>query len=267
MARDTANLPSSGALSPLPAVSLELRTGSARPSTHDVHEVSFLVGTVPGCDLRLPGANLPSVLCLLSRHAAGVSLRRLAAVLPITINGRAVTTATLADGDSIRIGAAELRVRVSASLTIPQRQQGNDLGHEDVVHPPASGSNATGMEEFARSLDARQKQLDEQARALERERSDWDRRRDEIEQEAHRQATASEEVRVKERELAALRLDLERREQVLRQERENSQGSAEARHQDELAAVQRELAELRRQLLADFQQRRDRLAGHRAALR
>src|SRR5262249_13363761 len=55
MARDTANLPSSGALSPLPAVSLELRTGSALPTTHEVHDVGFLVGTVPGCDLRLPG--------------------------------------------------------------------------------------------------------------------------------------------------------------------------------------------------------------------
>jgi chromosome segregation ATPase len=267
MARDTANLPASGALSPLPAVSLELRTGSALPTTHEVHDVGFLVGTVPGCDLRLPGANLPSVLCLLSRHAAGATLRKLATVLPITINGRAVATSALADGDSIKIGGAELRVRVSASVASPQRQHENDLGPERLAHPPESESNLPGIEELARSLDVRQKHLDEQARALEQERSEWDRRRSEIEQEAHRQTTAFEELRRKEREVAALRLDLERREQALRQERENSQGSAAARHQDELAAVQRELAELRRQLLADFQQRRDRLAGHRAALR
>jgi chromosome segregation ATPase len=268
MARDPAHVPSPGAPPPLPAVSLELRIGSALPTTHDVHEVSFLVGTVPGCDLRLPGANLPSVLCLLSRHSTGVTLRKLATVLPITINDRAVMAAALVDGDRIKLGAAELRVRVATSFTSPQRQQGTDsVGLEDTTHPTEPGVGAIGKEERGRSLDARQKQLDEQARALERERSEWDRRRKEIEQESHRQTSAFDELRRKERELAALRLDLERREQALRQERENGQGSATKRQQEELAAVQRELAELRRQLLADDQQRRDRLAGHRAALR
>src|SRR3954454_18450282 len=52
----------------LPSLRLELRHGSAPPIPHDVASVSFLVGTVPGCDLRLPGAALPAVCCLLTRR-------------------------------------------------------------------------------------------------------------------------------------------------------------------------------------------------------
>ena len=45
-----------------PAVRLELRQGAARPVTYDVTGDEFVVGTVPGCDLRLAGTNLPPKL-------------------------------------------------------------------------------------------------------------------------------------------------------------------------------------------------------------
>ena len=96
----TAALPGLG---PLPAVSLELHHGSAPPTQYDLHDVSFLIGTVPGCDLRLPGANLPSVVCLLSRHAGGITLRKLAPVHPVLVNGRAVTATALNDGDRVGV--------------------------------------------------------------------------------------------------------------------------------------------------------------------
>src|SRR5262249_2563336 len=87
--------------SSLPAVRLEVRAGSGRPTRYEVGEGGFLIGSVPGCDLRLPGANLPPVLCLIARHAAGASLRKLAPVHPLTVNGRAVTSAPLTTGDTI----------------------------------------------------------------------------------------------------------------------------------------------------------------------
>src|SRR5262245_40860126 len=40
-----------------PLVRLELRHGAARPTWHDVAGEEFLVGSVPGCDLRIPGTN------------------------------------------------------------------------------------------------------------------------------------------------------------------------------------------------------------------
>ncbi|HMF13436.1 MAG TPA: hypothetical protein VKE94_14055, partial [Gemmataceae bacterium] len=199
MTVETANVPSPGAPGPLPAVCLELRTGSATHATHDVHDVSFLVGTVPGCDLRLPGGNLPSVLCLISRHASGVTLRKLATVLPITINGRAVTSTPLTDGDSIKIGAAELRVRITAnsvgwaessrptSSAGPHRQQRvGSVDLEDSTHPT--------QVEPAHVLKAREQQLEEEARALDTERAEWEHRRAAMERDFQKQAADSEQL-------------------------------------------------------------------------
>src|SRR5690242_5864032 len=112
MAKGTANVLSPGAPGSLPAVSLELHHGSAPPTRYELTDVSFLIGTVPGCDLRLPGANLPSVICLLARHGGGITLRKLAPIHPVLVNGRAVTTTALHDGDRVGIGSLELRVSV-----------------------------------------------------------------------------------------------------------------------------------------------------------
>src|SRR5450755_3435032 len=61
----------------LPAVQLDVRHGGARSAAYALAEVDFLIGAVPGCDLRVPG-EAASLLCLLARHPAGVTLRKLA---------------------------------------------------------------------------------------------------------------------------------------------------------------------------------------------
>ena len=94
-------------------VRLEVRVGGGRPAVYEVGDGGFLVGTVPGCDLRLPGANLPPVLCLVARQPGGASLRKLAPVQPITVNGRPVSSTYLADGDRVGVGAAELVVAIA----------------------------------------------------------------------------------------------------------------------------------------------------------
>ena len=47
----------------LPVCASRCAPGSGRPTVYEVGDGGFLVGSVPGCDLRLPGANLPPVLC------------------------------------------------------------------------------------------------------------------------------------------------------------------------------------------------------------
>src|SRR5262249_26130732 len=96
-----------------PAVRLELRHGSAPPISHDVITFSFLIGTVPGCDLRLPGAALPAVCCLLTRRSDGVELRKLAPIGALLVNGQPAASQRLHDGDRITVGAVELLVQVS----------------------------------------------------------------------------------------------------------------------------------------------------------
>src|SRR5262249_38289413 len=48
----------------LPEVRIELHRGGHPPVLFQVPEAGFLIGSVPGCDLRLPGTNLPPVICL-----------------------------------------------------------------------------------------------------------------------------------------------------------------------------------------------------------
>src|SRR5688572_13310737 len=90
------------------ACRLEVRIGTARPTLYEVGDGGFLIGAVPGCDLRLGGTNLPPVMCLVARHPAGVSVRRLAPVQPIAINGKNVPGAYLRDGDQITLGNVEI---------------------------------------------------------------------------------------------------------------------------------------------------------------
>lgn len=94
-------------------VRLEVRHGSSRPVTYDVTGEEFLVGSVPGCDLRLPGSNIPPNVCLIRRSAGEVWLRRLAPSLPILINGKAIPAAgqvVLKHNDIVSIGAVDVTV-------------------------------------------------------------------------------------------------------------------------------------------------------------
>jgi chromosome segregation ATPase len=170
----------------LPALRLELRHGSAAPIPHDVTSISFLVGTVPGCDLRLPGASLPAVCCLLTRRPDGVELRKLAPIGTLLVNGRPAANQALADGDRITLGAVELLVRMTPAVRI--REPAVSLRPIE----PAD-------------VDERSRQLREQTEELEADRVLWYQRREQIEQECRRQ---QEEVSAARRELAEVRQQL-----------------------------------------------------------
>jgi hypothetical protein len=184
--------------SPAPAVRLEIRVGNGRPTLYEVGDGGFLVGSVPGCDLRLPGVNLPPVVCIVSRHAGGASLRKLAPVLPLLVNGRAVNAAYLNDGDQITLGSAEFLVAIEA--------------------PPPSESPS--FEKPSLESGERLRLIEQREKELEGSRAEWHRRRAEFEGEFRRRTAQLEEVagrlRQQESDLNAARAELERREQLFR---------------------------------------------------
>src|SRR6188474_1507526 len=96
----------------LPDVHLDVRQGGTRSATYALGDVDFLIGGVPGCDLRI-GTDAPGVTCLLARHPAGVTLRKLAPTQSICVNGQNVAHAELADGDRIKIGTLEFTVHLT----------------------------------------------------------------------------------------------------------------------------------------------------------
>jgi hypothetical protein len=100
-------------------VRLEVRLPGSRPSFHEVTAAEFLIGSVAGCDLVIPGAELPPVLGVICRTDDGIRLRRLAPNLKLTVNGKTTQHAPLTDGDMIGIGSAEIRVHVPALAAKP----------------------------------------------------------------------------------------------------------------------------------------------------
>jgi chromosome segregation ATPase len=245
---------------PLPRVRLELRHAAARPTSHEVADTGFVIGSVPGCDLRLPGNGLPPVICLITRQPGTVLLRKLAPVQNVLVNGRPLSGAPLADGDRLLVGAVELRVTIEL--------------------PPVADTPPADLAETWQQLAARQRQLEEQSQELEADRVLWYRRRDEIEQECRRQQDSASLVLVKmqqvQQDLAVARQELDQREQAVRQrgaelgqlQEELKDRAAELiRQEEELSATREELDTVRRALADRLRQRRDRLARLQDAVR
>src|SRR5262249_4363416 len=141
-------------------------------------------------------------LCLIARHANGASLRKLAPVQPILVNGRTVTSTYLANGDRVTLGSIDLTVEVA----------------------PGAAPPGVVDEERLAELAAGEQQVRDQMEQLETDRVIWYRRREEIEAECRRQTENLQEIslrlRQQDRDVAAARSDLEAREQALRDAQE-----------------------------------------------
>jgi hypothetical protein len=249
MAQASSSVGAPAAESALATVRLDVRSGAGRANVYEVGDGGFLIGSVPGCDLRLPGSNLPPIVCLIARGAVSASLRRLAPVLPILVNGKASSSAYLQDGDRVGIGSIEIGVTV-----LP-------------------GESATSP------IEEREQHLKEQLDQLETDRVLWYRRREEIEAECRRRAEGLQEVvqhlQRQEQELATARTDLEERENALRAEREGltqhrqeveTIGEESRKHNEDAAALRREVAEIKQQLYQRYHERRERLVKQQQAI-
>jgi uncharacterized phage infection (PIP) family protein YhgE len=174
--------PSSQQRPAAPPVRVEVRHGAAPPVGLDVTGEEFIVGSVPGCDLRIPGANLPPQVCAIRRGPDGVRLKKIAQALPILLNGSPLSPAgqaILRHGDVISIGAVDLHVSVAFSVPEPV-----PVSYPAPVEAKAEAN--TRAEDWARKhreLETRARTLEEQARELEADRVLWYERRQEMERE------------------------------------------------------------------------------------
>ncbi len=227
---------STDALALLPDVTLEVRQGTGRSASYPLDSIDFLIGTVPGCDLRLAGSDAPAVLCLLARHAQGVAIRKLAPTQTILVNGRSVSSMELAHGDRVTLGSVEITLQV----------------HTTAVVSATHAKSASQLEETQRALQekinafrAQVVQFQHEKELLQDERSRLQ-QQDEL---AARDRTATLEA-----DRQQLLGDLLRRDQAMQQQARELQ-----REIQEAARLRQELAEQRRQLFDSHQERRDRL--------
>ncbi|MFO0879086.1 MAG: hypothetical protein U0840_17215 [Gemmataceae bacterium] len=220
---------------PVSTVRLEVRVGAARPAIYEVGDGGFLVGGTAGCDLRLPGAATPPVICLIARHASGASLRRLAPMLPLQINGRAAASTYLSDGDVIQVGPPEMQVRLTIHVL---------------------GQTGDPLAERLRELSTREQQLDKQRQELEAVRVIWERRRAEIEEECRQQVARLEEMAQHQMQVHP----------DVAEELAQRQAEVEA-SRAEVETTRQELARIRQELSDRYQDRRDRILAQHQALR
>ncbi len=250
----------------LPAVRLLLKHGSAPAIAHEVASISFLVGTVPGCDLRLPGAALPAVSCLITRRPDGVELRKLAPIGALLVNGHPAGSQRLNDGDRITLGTVELLVQVTEAPIPPTPIREPVVRLAPIVVDTA---NRAELDDTRQQLyDRYRRRRDRLAglhQAIRRAARNLQERKQQVEGEARAVAVRREEEAVRKAildahaaELAQKRtaLDDEQRRLALRSEELQQQ------HAGNLAAV--EMRE--RKLVEDEQALVKSQAAHQAAL-
>jgi hypothetical protein len=261
---------SSGPLPPadpsaaLPTVHLEIRAANGRATVYEVGDGGFLIGSVPGCDLRLPGANLAPVLCLISRHASGASLRKLAPVQPIMLNGRQVASTYLTHGDQVSLGVADLVVSISPAV-----------GRPTPTAIPTAQAAPTGSE-----MTERLRQLQKIQEQVAGERAAWEQERANNELELGRQRRLIEDaagnLRRIQQDLSTQQADLQSREQVWQAAQDElarqrldveSRGEDLLKQEDDGASVRAELGQIRQQLYQRYHEKRDRLIKQHQGIR
>ena len=242
--------PQPAADSGLPEVRLDARVGSGRSLSFDLQRGEMLIGGAEGCDLRLPGAHLPPVICQFTRTEQAVSFRRLAPAFPILHNGVPLVGTSpvkIGPGDRIAIGSADIVVNL------------HPKGHVKPAFTPLLEKKASARQVPAltadysqerQALDSLKLQLAEQAKELEADRVTWYRRRQEVETEVRRMqesVTAGTKQAEREQWLAKREADVQAKE-------------------NELYGVREELAEIRESLFAQYRERRGQLGQMQDAI-
>lgn len=231
---------------PLPPVNaggtgLDVRVGAGRPVRYAFAGPEFKVGGAAGCELRLTGANLPPLVCQITRTPDGLVLRRADPAFPILVNGTpapADTDIPVGHGDRVAVGSADVTVHIGSVHLHPHLNAQSEPPGDARLRAYRPDANAPPADPpppgYGPDTTARLAELTEAAAELEAERAIWYRRRAEIEAEC-------DAVRAEAARLAEALPDLDAR-------------------QAELDKFQAELVEVRRGLAEQYQERRDQLA-------
>jgi hypothetical protein len=135
-------------------VELEILRGRARQRLRLVEVPVFLIGTAGDCDLVLAEPGIPPVHTYLYLRPEGVSIRALAPP-PLTVNGRVVENALLADGDQFGIGPFEFVIHIRCGRPVDELAGGRRAGRQ-LRDAPETGEFGQGGESQGGALDAAQ---------------------------------------------------------------------------------------------------------------
>ncbi|MHC4176844.1 MAG: FHA domain-containing protein, partial [Planctomycetota bacterium] len=221
------------------------------------------IGSGPRCTLRLRARGVQPVHCLIVRGSAGTVVRRWSA--DTRLNGRAFTDAELVDGDRLSVGAIELEVLESGRLPSPDPAESPeaplpqppslqgcgpsrlDLRRIDRLTARLRLANRQGRQRARRLLEKLraanrevaqlresraerpelERQLNEQAEAIDARTSDLDRQQDACERERRecqaKLAETEEQLRQRGERLDADRAELKAQQEAFERHRQQSE--------------------------------------------
>ncbi|MBS0208667.1 MAG: hypothetical protein JSS27_06895 [Planctomycetes bacterium] len=227
-------------------LALRVMNGSQRGKTVQLSAAKCTVGSGPECTLRLRGAGLERLQCVILRGEQRTVIRNWQG--STRLNQRPLGDGLLQLGDRIGLGAVELEVVTSDA-------------HE-AFHPESARRQVAQLAEVVqttrRQARGRMRRLLDRMRKLKHRQADWDARRQQIAQEmaalqAERAALADQKA-----ELALHRVDLDAHRRQLQQdaaqltERTTAQAQQLTVRETELDARHQQLVARHTQLDAEF---------------
>ena len=130
---------------PLPEVALEFLNGPSQAMAWPVRRVMSLIGSASGCKFRLTDASVSRFHGSFLRTSAGLWIVDLLGQGGITVNEVPVRFSHLADGDLLRIGRYQIRVR----CRLGRQGSGNGLpdraGAKAFTQPPRRERVSNGL--------------------------------------------------------------------------------------------------------------------------
>ncbi len=136
--------------SSLPQVTLEILRGRARQRIRPIVRPAFLIGSAADSDLMLGAEQFPAAHCYLLLNPEGVGLRWLGFAPDVLVNDRPVEKAELQDGDLLRTGPYEFRIRIRHGDTVLRLSHPTDAESDERRPSKESGrGNSTDLRNSA----------------------------------------------------------------------------------------------------------------------
>jgi pSer/pThr/pTyr-binding forkhead associated (FHA) protein len=134
--------------SSLPQVTLEIIRGRARQRIRPIVRPAFLIGSAADSDLMLGSQQFPTAHCYLLLNPEGVGLRWLGFAPEVLVNDRPVEKAELQDGDLLRTGPYEFRIRIRRGDSMLRLSHPTDADAEHPANDSPHG-NLSGPQDSA----------------------------------------------------------------------------------------------------------------------
>jgi pSer/pThr/pTyr-binding forkhead associated (FHA) protein len=129
----------------LPEVTLEFLNGPSQATAWPVRRVMSLIGSASGCKFRLTDASVSRFHGSFLRTSAGLWIIDLLGQSGITVNEVPVRFSHLADGDLLRIGRYQIRVRCRFGRQGPAKELPDRAGAKAFTRPSRREHTSNGF--------------------------------------------------------------------------------------------------------------------------